>query len=155
MVGSVGSKILNKLFMNSAGEFSAWQTINTGANVYFGVESYNDSRNEGSGVISSAVGAAGEMALMGMMGVIPYMALSLTPALARGAVDLYDNVSAYSRKLQRERRNIPFQNATFVDSQQTYTMRQAGMNLVRQGQYAAQQTSLGNEASSVAFRMQR
>ena len=40
----------------------------------------------------------------------------------------------------------PFANSTFVDTQQTYTMRQAGMNLARQGQYAMQQAMLGDEA---------
>lgn len=156
MLRSMVSKIpVNRLYSDAAGNFSKMAVLNTGFTAWSGIDTYNESRNEGSGVVSSALSAGGEMVLMNAVGIVPYMLASFAPAIGRGAVDAYDSISAYSRKLQRERRNIPFQNATFVDSQQTYTMRQAGMNLIRQGQYAAQQTSLGNEASSVAFRMQR
>ena len=144
--------MINKLFMDSAGNFSKWATINTAANAYFTYDSYNESRNEGSGIISSAVKAGAEMALMTQINPFLYMGVSLLPSLARGGVDAYNSLGTYSRRLQRERRNVPFSNATFVDTQQTYTMRQAGMNLIKNGQYVAQQTMLGNEASALLGR---
>lgn len=142
--------ILNKMFMSN-GKFSKMKAAGVGMNAYFGISEYQDDRAEGHSVASSALSAAGEIALASSVGMVPYLALTLAPTFARGAVDAYDSLSQYSRQLQRQRRNVPFQNATFVDSQQTYTMRQAGMNLARQGQMAAQQTTMGNEASSISY----
>ena len=142
--------ILNKMFM-SGGKFSKMKAAGVGMNAYFGISEYQDDRAEGHSVASSALSAAGDIALGSLVGMPMYLGLTLAPTLARGAVDAYDSLSQYSRQLQRQRRNVPFQNATFVDSQQTYTMRQAGMNLARQGQMAAQQTTMGNEASSISY----
>ena len=41
---------------------------------------------------------------------------------------------------------LPFSNSTFIDTQQTYTMRQAGMNLAKQSKYNIQQAMMGDEA---------
>ena len=49
--------------------------------------------------------------------------------------------------MDRANRNIPFSNATFVDTKQAYTMRQAGMQLAQASKYNLQQAMLGNEAS--------
>jgi hypothetical protein len=148
---SLARIFLDKAFKNEAGKLSASKIATNGLLPgYFAVSEYGDKRAEGNGVISSAVSAAGDFAL-GFMSLPLYIASTMGPAAAQGAVSAYDSLSAYSRQLQSQKRNKPFQNATFVDSQQTYTMRQAGMNLARQGQMAAQQTSMGNEAASIAF----
>ena len=101
-------------------------------------------------MLTSALSAAGDVAL-GSLSMPLMLAKDVLPAVVEGGIDAYDKLSAHARSLQKQDRNTPFQNATFVDSQQTYTMRQAGMNLARQGQYAAQQTMMGNEASSIAM----
>jgi len=146
----IGSKIVNKMFKNSKGEWSKMAMAGTGANLYFGASEYADKRAEGEGMISAGLSAAGDIAL-GILTPMPlYIGAMMAPALAEGAVDAYHALDQYGRQLKSQRRNLPFQNATFVDSQQTYTMRQAGMNLARQGQMAAQQTSMGNEASAFA-----
>lgn len=147
---SITKSVVNKLFKNKAGEYSVGTTMGTLFTGYMGISTYNDSRAEGDGVLSAAASAAGDTALSAMLNPAVYMGLSLAPELAKGAVDAYDSINTYGRRLQAQSRNRPFQNATFVDSQQTYTMRQAGMNLARQGQFAASQTTMGNEASSVA-----
>ena len=51
-----------------------------------------------------------------------------------------------SRSMNRGAINAPFSNATFVDTQQAYTMRQAGMQMAQASRYNLQQTLLGNEA---------
>lgn len=150
-------RILQKLFMKDGTSELAFKNLSrrkllgAGMNSYFAVSGYQDSRAEGNGVISSAVSSAGDFALGYLIGWPAYLAMDGIPALASFGVDAYDSLSAYSRQLQKQRRNVPFQNATFVDSQQTYTMRQAGMNLARQGQMAAQQTTLGNEAAQISY----
>lgn len=142
--------LAKKLFMNDKGQFSAFKTGGTAFTAYSGISEYDESRQAGNGVIRSGLAAAGDLAL-GFLAPELMIAKDLVPALAEGAVDAYYKIGQYGRSLQRQNKNTPFQNATFVDSQQTYTMRQAGMNLARQGQYAAQQTTMGNEASSIAY----
>lgn len=141
--------LLEKAFFKD-GKLSKGAMAGVGMNAYFGISEYNDKRAEGNGVLASGLSAAGDMAL-GALSMPLMLAKDLAPAVASGLVDGYYGLSQYSRSLQRQNRNTPFQNATFVDSQQTYTMRQAGMNLARQGQYAAQQTTMGNEAASINY----
>ena len=141
----VASKILKK----SAGVDGklGWGTaLNVGIGGMFAISEYNDSREEGSGVIGSALSAAGDFAISNMVGVVPYMAMSVIPTVAEGAVDAYDAINQYGRSLDRMSTGTPFMNSTFVDTQQTYTMRQAGMNLAKQSKYNIQQAMLGDEA---------
>ena len=147
---ALGRALLNKAAKNEKGEWSKMAMAGTAANVGFAVAEYGDKRAEGNGIVSSAISAAGDLAL-GFMSMPLYIGSAILPEMAKGAVSGYDAIANYSRQLQSQQRNKPFQNATFVDSQQTYTMRQAGMNLARQGQMAAQQTSMGNEAASIGY----
>lgn len=148
-MGIAGS-IAKKLFLNDKGQFSIMKTGGTAFTAYSGISEYDESRQAGDGVIRSGLAAAGDLAL-GFLSPTLMIAKDALPAAVEAGVDGYYKMAAYGRQLQRQDRNTPFQNATFVDSQQTYTMRQAGMNLARQGQYAAQQTTMGNEASSIAY----
>lgn len=149
----IQNAILKKLFYKENGKLSKGKLFNNGLGAYFAVSSYNESKQEGNGTLAAVSSAVSDFALNTFMpgGFLGYMAISALPEAGSLAVDAYDKMSAYGRSLQKQRRNTPFQNATFVDSQQTYTMRQAGMNLARQGQMAAQQTTMGNEASSISY----
>lgn len=147
----VSRSILERLYKNKKGEISKMSMINTAMTGYMAVDSYSESRANGNGVIRSALAAGGDAIASTLLNPFVYMGITMAPAIGSAAVNTYDSLSQYSRQLQRQRRNVPFANATFVDSQQTYTMRQAGMNLARQGQMASRQTSLGNEASSVSY----
>lgn len=142
--------ILKKLIANDKGKITPWSAGGAAFNAYAGISSYEDSQQEGNGVITSALQAGGDLAL-GYLSMPLLIAKDAVPAMFEGAVNGYHALDQYARGLKSKERNTPFQNATFVDSQQTYTMRQAGMNLARQGQYAAQQTTMGNEASSIAY----
>ena len=147
---------LKKHFLNDAAKGVSWDNLNktstllgVGLPGMFAVNSYNEKRNEGSGVGEAFLNAAGEFAL-GFVSLPAYIGATVVSAAPGMAVGAYDWASQKSRQLQRSSRNVPFQNATFLDSQQTYTMRQAGMNIARQGRYAAQAAMLGNEAQSVS-----
>ena len=150
MLQKVVNKLFRKAVKNSDGtvgySMSMEKTIGTSLGGAFAISDYNESRDNGNGVISSALLAAGNFALSNMVGMPAYMAMSLAQPLAEGTVGALDAIQSYGRNLDRESMQKPFANSTFVDTQQTYTMRQAGMNLARQGQYAMQQAMLGDEA---------
>ena len=116
--------------------------IGGGLTAYFAVDGYNTARQEGNGVVSSAVSASLPL-LMGGWGYAAYVAATELPALTVNALEAY---SQYGRKLARQSKQTPFMNAKFNETQQTYTMRQAGMQLAQRSKYNLQQSMLGDEA---------
>ncbi len=81
------------------------------------------------------------------MGIVPYIGYELVKAAPGAALSAGQYISTTMRQLEREGQNMaPFRTNTFVDSQQIYTMRQAGMALAEQSKYALQQSLMGDEA---------
>ena len=120
-----------------------------GLNIYQTVSDYKQSRLEGRGKISSAVGAVSSAVLFEAMG--PGLALGVTAieTLPTLAINAGLGLAQTARSMDKQNRNVPFANATFVDTKQAYTMRQAGMQLAQASKYNLQQSLLGNEASSM------
>ena len=48
--------------------------------------------------------------------------------------------------MRQTQNQMPFNAHTFVDGQQIYTMRQAGMALAQKAKYQVQAAQMGNEA---------
>lgn len=120
--------------------------LTAAAPIAFGMMDYNSARNEGKGVAESAIQAVGTQVFYDTVGIIPGMALTALPAVPKAAIGIGESLSAMSRNMNRGALNRPFANATFVDTPQAYTMRQAGMQLAQASKYNLQQTLLGNEA---------
>lgn len=123
---------------------------NGGKHALFGfmaIDSYLDYRKEGRGRLNAAGHAALDFVLpelMGMGAYIGFQAASAAPGLLiNGAQTIAQTGRQYERGIQDQ---SPFRTNTFVDSQQIYTMRQAGMALAEQSKYALQQSLMGDEA---------
>lgn len=111
-----------------------------------GILSYNKARNEGQGVIPSmAKGAFDGFAIdkIGPGNIFVAKALANAPSIAAKS---YYSLDQQRRQMSRLGTNMPFQTANFMDTQQAYTMRQAGMKMAQQSQFSRQQAMLGNEA---------
>ena len=140
MVSSVQKILTNK-------SITLGTAIGAGMNIYQTVGDYKQSRQEGKGKLSSAVGAIASAIMFEAMGPgmrFGMMALETIPPLVT-SIGL--KAAQTARSMDRANRNIPFSNATFVDTKQAYTMRQAGMQLAQASKYNLQQALLGNEAS--------
>jgi hypothetical protein len=122
--------------------------IGMGMNAYFGVSTYRESRGQGMGVIGSGAKAIGEMAVTDMIGMPAYLGLTAIETLPKAIVGGVNAINQQARAMTYASigRNTPFANANFQDTQQAYTMRQAGMQLAKASKYNLQQTMLGNEA---------
>ena len=113
----------------------------------FMVNDYIDYRHEG----DTRLGALGRASLsfllpelMGGGAYFGFLAASAAPgAILSGAQSLSQNMRAQERNIRDQ---SPFRTNTFVDSQQIYTMRQAGLALAEQSKYALQQSLMGDEA---------
>lgn len=124
--------------------------FSVGMPLYFGAQEYKMAREEGNGVLMSGARAIGDFAVSEMMG-WGYLGLQLAPLIPKGAVGLAESLNSMSRNMNRAATSGPFSNATFNDNQQTYTMRQAGMQLAQASKYNLQQTLMGNEAQYLQY----
>jgi len=124
-------------------------TANALVSGYFGHSAYNEARQDGKGVVSSAAHAATEMVLPMVLGGWGYMGYLAVTELPGAAVSGVESFNTYSRQLAKQGQNVPFGNATFIDTEQAYTMRQAGMALAQQSKYNVQQALIGSEAKSM------
>lgn len=123
-------------------------TFGIALGTFSAVSEYKQSRLEGRGVVSSGISAAGNALIYEAFG-MKMFGMQLAAGIPNAAMNAYLKANATARSMDRTSRNIAFDNATFADSQQAYTMRQAGMQMAQTSKYNLQQTLLGNEASSM------
>ena len=150
-INAIKSHVLNRYFKGgtTSGSFNK-MTAGFDALMLAGVpDSYAENRANGNGVISSALSSVGEFAVNMMLPMKVAIPLMLAPEIGALAADAYKEVQQYGRDTARIQLNRPFSNSTFVDTKQTYTMRQAGLNLARQSKYNVQQAMLGDEARMI------
>lgn len=138
---NVVGKLLNKKSIGVMGG------ISLAANAYSTVSDYKQSRLEGHGKVGSAVTAVGNAVMFEAMGFWPMMALTAAKELPNMVVNGALKANAAARTMDKSARNVAFNNATFADSKQAFTMRQAGMQMAQASKYNLQQTLMGNEAS--------
>jgi len=141
----LATRILSKKFnLGKTGNL-----ISGGMYAWMFTSGYSDARNNGSGVVGAIGSGVVDAALPDLIGMKKYFgfgALSMAPGAIVGAVE---SIGTASRSLARSGRGDPFQNAVFNDTQQAFTMRQAGMQLAERSKYNLQQTTLGNEARAM------
>lgn len=122
-------------------------TISLAMNTYGAVSDYKQKRLEGHSKTSSLISAAGNAIMFEAIGLPGMIAMGAMTTLPDMAVNGVLKANAAARSMDRSARNAPFVNATFADSQQAYTMRQAGVQMAQASKYNLQQTLMGNEAS--------
>ena len=115
-------------------------------NTVLSINDYKDARNEGKGVVKSAVKAgalfvAGEV-LQGT-GMFAVMAAKQAPQMIVHGIE---SLQKTTRGMNSMTRFQTFGEAEFHDTHQLATMRQAGMELAKMSQYNLQQSMMGNEA---------
>lgn len=117
-----------------------------GFSIYGAMSDYKDARNKGYGQIHSVLNAGAEFAKGELLG-WKYPLLGLmeeAPAMVIGAAE---SAAKLQRSMNKQSRQMPFQNAYFNDYSQAFTMRQAGMQIAEASRYNLQQTLMGNEAA--------
>lgn len=117
-----------------------------GIPLFFGVQEFQSSREQGRGVVESGLRAGADFMLGEAMG-SKYLLFNLAMAAPPLAVSAYQTIDQMSRYNNSDNRNKPFANARFQDSKPAYTMRQAGMELAKASRYNLEQSLMGNEAS--------
>ena len=112
----------------------------------FGGMSYLDARREGRGVVSSIGSGAADFATTALMGAKGFLAFSLVAEAPSMYYSYRKARSQFERQQGMVMKNQAFMSAAFNDTEQTYTMRQAGMAIAQRSRYNTQQAMMGNEA---------
>lgn len=128
------------------GKIKMGTMLGVGINAAFGYSDYKQARQEGSSRAGAVAKAATTFAVGEVLGMwmLPATLLPMVPQAAVGAVE---GIGKMQRQMNYDSRRVPFNNATFNDYKQAFTMRQAGMQLAQNSQYNLQQSLMGNEAS--------
>lgn len=143
-VKTIAKSILNRT--SGPGEFSWGSAISTGVNGYFAYSTFSDARENGDSFGSSIMQGGRDLALGYVLGPGAYIALDLAKELPGAITSGAETMGQMGRSMARTNLNTPFTNAQFTDSQQAFTMRQAGMQAAQKSKYALNQAILGNEA---------
>lgn len=126
--------------------------LNIGLNGYFGYQTYRDSREQGMGRLGSTASAVADMVMADVVGMPAYLGAMAVSGLPKAAVSGYENLTKMGRSMSmNSASNQPFKNAMFNDSNQAYTMRQAGMQLAKASKYNLQNSMLGQEAQYLRY----
>lgn len=122
--------------------------VNVALTGYFGYDAYQEAKRSGSGTAGALGSAATSMALPFLLpgGMLGYLGFELATSAPGLAVDAYRGIRDYRRKLGQEQRHLAFQNASFQDNQQTFTMRQAAMAIAERTRYNRDIALQGHEA---------
>ena len=119
--------------------------LNIGLSTWSGVSSYKDARDQGQSQLGSMAKGIADGVLIDIIGWKLYFggaALIGAPKLMVGA---YEGLSQKSRSMSMANA-APFMGNSFIDTEQAYTMRQAGMQMAEQSQMNTKRALLGNEA---------
>jgi hypothetical protein len=145
---SGGNANMLNSFQGAYGNMSFGQKLSAAGTATAGVMGYNSARAEGAGVPGALAQGVSDAFLMDLVGFKKYLGgavlLQAPGAIASG----YASLSMQARETARAGTASPFSNSTFVDSEQVYTMRQAGMAMMAQSKQNVRQTMLGNEAQA-------
>lgn len=125
---------------------SKGDVISLGLDAHAGIGGYSGARKEGRGKASSLLQGVTDAFLVNVVGPKLYYGAMIATAAPKFAVKQAENINMQARSMSRSGMNKPFINSTFVDNEQVYTMRQAGMAMAQQSKYNLQHAMLGNEA---------
>lgn len=115
-------------------------------NVAFGYKTFRDAKREGKSFLNAAAAGVVDIVVYDAIGIGAMLGYGALKTIPKGLVKGTESLARLSRQMNEQSRLGPFTNATFADSQQAYTMRQAGMQMAQASKYNLQQTLLGNEA---------
>ena len=120
--------------------------FNAGLGIWGANATFQDEKERGASTLSASASAGMELALPMMMTAKAYLGLQAVTELPNLAYEGALAAQRYRRHLAKESNGQAFMNAKFDDTEQAFTMRQAGMAIAKRSQYNTQQAMLGNEA---------
>lgn len=121
-------------------------SIGVAATAASGVMSYNDARSNGSGVIGAAAQGVTDALIIDLIGWPAYLAWQGASGLGSLGKQAFIQSSEKAREYNRLGTAGPFSTATHVDTEQSYTMRQAGLTQIQNNMFNTKKAVMGNEA---------
>lgn len=139
--------VLSSIFkaVKSAGTMNG---VNIAMSGYFGIDAYQEAKQEGSSTVGALGSGISSAALPFVIpgGIFGYLGFELATSAPGLAVDGYRELNQYRRKLGQQQQHKAFQDVSFQENQQTYTMRQAAMAIAARSRYNTDIALQGKEA---------
>jgi hypothetical protein len=132
--------------VNILKDMSLGTKVNAAGAVVAGTMGYSHARDEGHGVIGSMAKGATDAFLIDLIGWKMYIGGAALMAAPKMIASGYESLNTQAKDMSRAGSAAPFSGNTFVDSEQVYTMRQAGMEMMGQSSHNVKTAVLGNEA---------
>lgn len=123
--------------------------LGAGMSAIGAISSYNGYRENGDGVAPAIIKSGAEFAFYEMLGFRGALALGAAKSIPKGLIAGGQKLDMMARDMQKQSIPLAFNNAMFNDTQNNYTMRQAGMKLAQASKFNLQQTIMGNEAQYI------
>ena len=144
-MGRTGSAVV-RAFGDGKGSYSTGKIMSGIGQSLFYIHDYNAYKDEGKSTLGAIANTTIDNMLIPLLGWTPYIGYEMIKA-SGSLVGAGLEIGAQARSFNQNIRNeSPFRSRTFVDGQQIYTMRQAGMALAQQAKYKQVATMMGNEA---------
>ena len=144
-MGRTGSAVV-RAFGDGKGSYSAGKIMSGLGQGMFYIHDYNSYKDEGRSTLGAIAGTTVDNMLIPLLGWTPYLGYEMIKAsgnLVGAGLEIGAEARSFNQSIRNE---APFKTRTFVDGQQIYTMRQAGMALAEQAKYKQVATRMGNEA---------
>lgn len=140
------SNVTRKFLSENKGRSILGLGVAHGLSIWGATSDYKEARDKGYGQVHSLLNAGAEFAKGELLG-WKYPLLQLAESAPAMIVGAAESAAKLQRSMNKESRQVPFQNAYFNDYSQAYTMRQAGMKIAQGSRYNLQQALMGNEAA--------
>ena len=140
----VMTSALMKKGMNKVGGVDT--VVNVGFGAVSGISTYNEAKAEGKSTFMAGAEAALLTAFWSTVGLKTGLVIGAGTLAYEGGKVVVNKGLENNRMFQQYGAASPFANSTFVDSQQAYTMRQAGVTQIQNNAMNMKKTIMGNEA---------
>lgn len=144
-------KGIGKLLKGAAKDIGTAELVGMGINAAFTIGDIKDAKREGYSTTQALMKGIGTNVAIDVIGLPSYLGYKALVGTPKAAIRGYEKLTSSARQLSSYSANKPFQTANFVDTQQAFTMRQAGMKLAQASKYNIQQATLGNEANFIRY----
>ncbi len=113
---------------------------------YAGISGFRDQRDKGAGMLGATAKGVSDAFLVDVIGFKAYVGAGLVMGTPKVAIKAVESMGQKARSLERGTSGAPFLNNTFIETEQTYTMREAGMQMAARSQMSTRKALMGNEA---------
>lgn len=128
-------------------DIASLENMSTAFVASIGAHEYMSERDDDKGVVSSAVSGAAHATVASLVSPYVYVTGAAAVKAAEFAKEVFPEINDNVKKINRLGTSMPFASNHFVETRETFTMRQAAMAAIGQSRGNLENAMLGNESN--------